>query len=542
MKTQKISPSRGIQLFEPAEVERTYVTMRDGVKLYVEVFRPDAPGEFPSILTRNPYHDVDIPPHTRDKKSHLDFVSRGYVVVEGEVRGTGISEGKFSFLRNDGNDGYDTIMWMREQPWCNGSIGLFGLSYLAMDQFSVAGQNPPGLKAMFAGVGGADLYDDMVYPGGVLGMLALRWSQRMIGRIIPPAVPKLMHMPEEADPRIYETIEKVHGERTMKSLEHIFEGGLFDIDFLKEWIAHPTDGPFWRRDSPYSCFDKIKTPVYLFGGWYDYFARGVIRTYLDIDAPKKLIMGPWFHGGREGLDYLNIQLRWFDYWLKGIDNGIMDEPPIRVFVVGKDEWRFEDSWPPKTRALSYHLRSGASEPVHSLNDGLLSSLTPGAGEEPDEVVHDPSNPVPSIGFRLADLRRAEKCMLTYTSEPLEKDLEVAGEMALHLHMSTSEKDVDWMAKITDVYPDGGSVIITSGVLKGSHHKSHEKPEDLVPGKVYELLIKMAPTWRVFAKGHMMRLDLANSDFPLLLPNPVASQSSVFHDSQHGSCLVLPVIG
>ncbi len=177
MKSRDISASWGVQLFEAHDVERTYITMRDGVKLYLEVFRPDAPGKFPTILIRNPYHNVDIPPHTRDKSCHLDFVSRGYAVVEAEVRGTGISEGKFYFLRNDGNDGYDTILWMLEQPWCDGNIGTMGLSYLAMDQFAVAGQNPPGLKSMFVGVGGADVYNDLVYPGGVMSLLSLRWAQ-----------------------------------------------------------------------------------------------------------------------------------------------------------------------------------------------------------------------------------------------------------------------------------------------------------------------------------------------------------------------------
>jgi len=541
MKSKDLSASWGVQLHKPREVDRTYVAVRDGTKLYVEVYRPDSPGRFPAILLMNPYHNVSVPPHSRTKSNHIEFTSRGYAVVESEVRGTGISEGKFFFLRNDGKDGYDIIRWIRDQPWCDGNVGLMGASYLGMDQFPIAARNPPGLKAMFVGVAGADLYGDMVYPGGILNTMILRWAVNHAAHLLPPWVPQLFDMPQEIDPRIYEMQEKIHCQRTQLMIKQALEGGgLYDNDFLKEWISHPTDGPFWRQDSPYNFFKSIRTPVYCQGGWFDFFIAGTIRSFVEIDAPKKLLIGPWFHGGKEGCDLLGVQLRWFDYWLKGIQNGIMEEPPVRVFVMGKDEWRFEDGWPPKSRTMRLYLRRGEPNPRHSLNDGLLSTKPAAADEEPDRISHDPANLVPSVAFRNADIRRAERACLTYTTEPLSKDIELNGNVELLLNASTNAFDVDWFAKLTRVIPEGDSIVISSGVLRASHRRSHEHPQKLVPGRVYAMRIVMSPLCILIPKGHRLRLDLANSDFPHFAPNLVASDNEVYHDARHRSCLILSV--
>jgi len=541
MKSESISPSWGVQLHKPHEVERTFVAVRDGIRLHVEVYRPDAPGKFPAILMMNPYHNVTIPPNSRTKSTHLEFTSRGYAVVEAEVRGTGISGGKFFFLRNDGRDGYDIIHWMRDQPWCDGNIGLMGSSYLGMDQFPIAGQNPPGLKAMFVGVAGADLYRDMVYPGGVLNTMILRWAVNHAAHLLPPWVPQLHDMPQEVDPRIYEMQEKIHCERTRLMIKQAMEGGgLYDNDFLKEWISHPTDGPFWRQDSPYGFFGKIHTPIYCQGGWFDFFIDGTIRSFVEINAPKRLIIGPWFHGGREGCDLLAVQLRWFDHWLKGMQNGIMEEPPVRILPVGSEEWRFEDGWPPRSHMMRLYLGQGGATPSHSLNDGVLSRKSPPSHEDPDVISHDPGKLVPSVASRNGDISRAERSYLTYTAEPLSKDVELAGPIHLVLYMSTNRNDVDWSAKLTHVTPQGASIVISSGILKGSHYHSHEHPVDLVPRRIYAMKIDMSSICILIPKGDRMRLDVSNSDFPLFAPSPIASQSAVYHDPNHRSCLVLSV--
>lgn len=536
-----LKPPQGIRLQKPGEVERTYIEMRDGVKLYLEVFRPEGPGEFPTILTRNPYHAIDISPLARNKDTHRDFVERGYAVVEAEVRGTGISEGSFRFLRNDLDDGVDTLAWVRDQPWCNGNIGLMGLSYLSMDQFALAGQNPPGLKAMFAGVGGADIYSDMVYPGGIMSSLAFNWAQRHVMRIISPQVPQLRRTPDLVDLRILGMQRKIHGDRLVRDMDHLLKDGrLFDTAYIREWVDHPTDGEYWRSHSPCSFFSSIRTPIYLLGGWFDLFTGPVIRAFLEIDAPKKLLMGPWFHGENTGIDRTAVQLRWFDYWLKGIDNGVMEEAPIMYYIMGRDEWALSTSWPPETRRVTYYLRSGQAEPSHSLNDGVLSTEPP-EGEEQDRIAHDPESPVPSLGYRNVDIREGEKSMLTYTTEPLKGEMEIAGSIHVHLAFSTSASDVDWIAKMTEVLPDGESILLTSAALRGSHYRSHETPEDLAPGRVYGVDLDLAPTAKVFGKGNRIRLAVANSDFPLLFPNPLASESTLYHGSEKTSHIELPVV-
>jgi len=537
-----LKPPEGIRLREPAEVERTYIEMRDGVKLYLEVFKPEGPGSFPTILIRNPYHAIDVPPQTRDQGTHKEFVERGYAVVEAEVRGTGLSEGSFRFLRNDGKDGYDTILWIRDQPWCNGKIGLTGFSYLSMDQFAVAAQNPPGLKAMFAGVGGADIYADMVYPGGIMATLAFNWAQRHVMRIIAPRLPQLRRAPDPVDPRIYLMQEKVHGERLLRDLDHLLtEGRLFDTDYVREWIEHPNDGEYWREQSPYTFFPKIRTPIYLLGGWFDIFTSGVIRTFLEIDAPKRLLIGPWFHAETSGIDRTALQLRWFDHWLKGIENGVMEEAPVMYYVMGREEWKLSADWPPETQQLTYYLHPGTDAPRHSINDGVLSRDPPLSDEGGDKISHDPQRPVPSVGHRNVDLRRGERRMLTYTTEPLQRDVEVVGSVRVHLSFSTRATDVDWIAKLTEVLPGGESILLSSGALRGSHYRSHEFPKDLEAGRVYEIDIDMPPTAKVFKSGNRLRLSIANSDFPLRFPNPLPSESMLHHNRREASYVTLPVI-
>jgi putative CocE/NonD family hydrolase len=524
-----------VREYKPADVERTYIEMRDGIQLYAEVFRPNSPGPFPTILSRNPYHSSDIPPHTRDKNAHRDYVSHGYAVVEAEVRGTGISEGRFLFLKNDGNDGCDTIEWILEQPWCDGNVGMMGLSYLSMDQFAVAGQNPPGLKAFFAGVGGADIYGDMVYPGGIFATLAMNWAQRHIGRLISNHVPLLRNVSGIVDPRIYPMQEKVHGDRTRVGYEHLLGGKLFDTTYVTDWIEHPTDGEYWREMSPYRFFPDIKVPIYCFGGWFDLFPGGVIRSFQEIDAPKKLLMGPWFHGQSDGIDLTGEKLRWFDYWLKGEDTGIMDDPPVLYYLMGRGEWKAADGWPPRTRDVRYFLRSGTGVAEHSLNDGLLTTDPP--DEDVDPIEHDPDDPIPSIAFRNADISRGERRMLTYTTNPLEEEIEVVGSIRINLATSTGARDVDWTVKLSEVLPEGESIILCSSALKGSHHLSHESPEDLVPGNIYDMKITLSPTCNAFGVGNRIRISIGNSDFPLLAPNPIPSENLLHHK---GSFVSLPV--
>jgi putative CocE/NonD family hydrolase len=305
---------------------------------------------------------------------------------------------------------------------------------------------------------------------------------------------------------------------------------------VTDWIEHPNDGEYWREFSPYNFFPKIKVPVYCFGGWFDLFTGGVIRQFVEIDAPKKLLMGPWFHGQSDGIDLTREKLRWFDYWLKGEETGILKDPPVLYYVMGRGEWRAAADWPPETGEVRYYLGPGGGEPEYSLNDGLLIRESVG-GDGADTISHDPDDPVPSIAFRNAEISRAERRMLTYTTEPLQGEVEVVGSIGVNLATSTDARDVDWVAKLTEVFPNGDSILLTSSALRGSHHLSHEFPEELVPGKVYEIKLDLSPTCNAFARGNRIRLSIANSDFPLLVPNPLKSENLLHHG---GSFISIPV--
>ena len=367
----------------------------------------------------------------------------------------------------------------------------------------------------------------------------MNWTQRHIGRIISPWVPKLRNVSEPIDPRIYDMQVKVHGERARIGYESLLrEGKLFDTSYVTEWIEHPTDGPFWREQSPYNFFPFIKTPVYCQGGWFDLFTGPVIRTFQEIDAPKKLLVGPWFHGQNHGINLTGVKLRWFDYWLKGEENGIMEEAPIMYYVMGRDEWRVAGEWPPLTRELRYFLTSGEEKPQYSLNDGLLGPDPPRTEEEPDALNHDPDDPIPSIAYRNADISQGERRMLTYTTDPLDSDVEVVGSIHVNLAASTDAKDVDWTVKVTEVFPGGESIVLTSWALRGSHHKSHEFPEELTPGMAYSFEFDLPPTCNAFKRGNRIRLSVGNSDFPLLFPNPIPSRNLLYHGN--GSFITLPV--
>jgi hypothetical protein len=516
--------------------------MRDGVRIYLEVYKPDLPAaSFPTLLMRTPYDNVTIPPQTRGKSLFPDFVTRGYAVVRAEVRGTGISEGEFGFLEKDGEDGCDTIAWILEQPWCDGNIGTFGHSYLGMNQFPVAGRKPPGLKAMFVGVAGADLYAETTHPGGVLSTGLLNWAIRHIGHLGPPHVPLLNIAPEPFDARIYDMQEKVHNERLRKTLDSVLEGGaVYDDAFIEQWIAHPHDGPFWQRESPQSFFEETAIPIHCWGGWYDYFITGTVRAFQEIEAPKKLTVGPWFHPQTENPACIEAQVRWFDYWLKGIDNGVMEEPAVKYYAPGLEEWLETPIWPPETRTLNFFLTPSSSP--HTLGrSGSLQVETPNASTAPDEIGHDPENPIPAVAFRNADIRRAEERSLVYTTQPFETDALIAGTLKLVLYFSTDADDVDWFARIGEVLPDGESIVFTSGVLKGSHYRSHETPEPLVSEKVYRMEVELAPTCRFVTAGHSLRLSLGNSHFPGFRPNPVPSRNLVYMDADRGSRLEISVV-
>jgi putative CocE/NonD family hydrolase len=537
--------------------------MRDGVVLRADVLRPDRPGRFPALLVRTPYGKGA-------EWSEDDFARRaaraGYVVVVQDVRGRYRSEGVFDPYRQEGRDGYDTIAWVANLPFCDGQVGLTGLSYPAAAQWLAAVEQPPQLKAMAPSMtfssGRA-----FCYFGGAFDLSWLRWFYTLIA----PDVRRHRDLP---GPRTEEEAERAwaaHGEAWLRHVplaSHPALAGVAPAFF--EWLDHPDDGPFWdflRIDSRY---ERVRIPVLNLSGWHDEgygpgsAARGFVATRT---WGSRLVIGPWTHGtptprktrvgeldfgSAAGLDYEGLLLRFFDRWLKREDNGLDREAPVRVFVMGDDVWRAEPEWPlARARPTAYYLGSG----------GRLLPEAPVAGEAPDAYTYDPRDPlVDPHGGALGPFDQspleARRDVLAYRSEPLARDLEVTGPIEVELWASSSARDTDFIVRLLDVHPDGRAYNLMSPtleVLRVRYRKGEDRPELLEPGQVVKLRLANGITSNVFRAGHRVGIHVTSSLHPHLDRNPntggviareerlVRARQLVHHDAGHPSRVVLPVI-
>jgi predicted acyl esterase len=577
-----------------------FVTMRDGVRVACDIFRPDAPGQFPAIYAASGYQkDLEYLPqwpvfHFRETNDIEWFVSRGYAYVHQDVRGTGKSvEGEFQlFSQEEQNDHYDMVEWIAEQPWCAGKIGMIGESYLAWVQWFTAAMQPPHLACIAPFDAGADMYRDVAFHGGImaLGFPANWWTAEI-----------------RANYRLgrYGPADNV---------------GLWDLPW--NVMHHPACDDFWKVRNP--DFAKIKVPVYSIGILHKVgiHLRGNIRGYETVTTPKKLLL---CHGDFEGdemaiFNSREIQLlllRWYDHWLKGNDTGLMEEDPVTVFVRNREIYRPEKGWPlPQTQYKNLYLAAGPSGGVASLNDGLLTWEPPTAAYEPAPPAPAPgapgSGPAGTMGrprsaWAPEDVAAAGETratvtpsstsydypdpdwshfsglgtavmedgvpnpvrkILTFATEPLEEDLEVIGSIVLNLWASSDQTDTDFFVRLTDQLPDAAQVpgmppralMLTRGWLRASHaatkdeakslpyrpYYRHDTPELLEPGKLYKFEIEVWATSCFFPKGHRVRVDLAcydsNAfDFGGHYYGLKMGRDTVYHDKDHPSHIVLPVI-
>jgi len=346
--------------------------------------------------------------------------------------------------------------------------------------------------------------------------------------------------------------------------------------YYRDWLDHPSYDDYWKAIAPKESHSKITIPTLNIGGWYDLFLGGTIANFVAMKQKgAQLLIGPWAHGATTGwfsdrsygflanyaaIDPTGIHVRWFDHYLKGIDNGVEAAAPVRLFIMGIDQWRDEQDWPlPDTRFTPYYLRAG----------GALSTEVPG-DENPSSYDYDPADPVPTCGGPTflpglfiganagpRDQRaidgRAD--VLTFQTEPLAKDTEVTGPVELVLYVSSSARDTDFTGKLVDVHPDGRAEHLTDGILRARYRNSMSAPELLTPGEVYELHVDLWATANVFRAGHRIRLDVSSSNFPRFDRNTntgetvatdtadavVVAANRVYHDTDHPSHVILPLI-
>ena len=390
----------------------------------------------------------------------------------------------------------------------------------------VAAQNPPHLKAIIPIEGDAFNYS-WTHPDGVMRCLQLNmWCSMMMGlNSIPP---------------LYTDVEG----RWLKIWNHHLE---HNEELLLSLYDHPTEDTFMREGSVLYMTDKIKAATYIMGGWRDVCFPWTFSIYNGINATKKILIGPWTHGPINtadpgpNIDYVEEMLRWFDYWLKGIDTGIMNEPPITIWVQGRDgKWRHENEWPiTRGKETTFYLHPGGaleSRPYQGKgqSDSFDHNTTVGTCRGLEDASGLP------IGLPL-DQREDEALSLVYTTEPLPEDTEITGIPVVKLYASTSADEGVFVAKLNDVAPDGSSASITYGCLNVAHRESREKLLPVKPGEVYELTIELRDTSYLVKAGHRLRLAIASSDFPFIWPTTKAAVNTVYHSQKYPSQIVFPFI-
>jgi putative CocE/NonD family hydrolase len=535
------------------------IRMRDGVELSADVYRPDTTGKFPCILNRTPYL----------KSSELTltfarlFASHGYAFVAVDVRGRGDSPGTFVPYRQEGQDGYDAVEWCATQPWSTGKVGTIGGSYNGKTQWLTAIEQPPHLTTMIAMVSPSDPFVE--FPTGEQIPLEASWYYVTSGHVLQnmdavdwPAL--TWHLP-------LLTMDEAIG-RSMPQWRELFN--------------HTHLDSFWEQERYQNKFDRVQVPVLHLSGWYDDEQIGTPLNFIGMTTKgaasvrknQKLLMGPWPHAvnsksklgevdfGPSAIINLNqTMLRWFDAWLKGTDNGVKSEAPVRIFVMGSNQWVDEQEWPmARTRYTDFYLHG--SGPANSLyGSGALSTDKP-QSEKSDHYTYDPDAPVPFItepSFAQIggpdDYRPVERRddVLVYTSDPVTHDTEVCGPIKVTLYAASTATDTDFTAKLIDVWPNGFAERLSDGIVRARFRNGMEKEELIQPGAIYEYRIDAWNTCQMYQPGHRIRVEISSSAFPKYPRNlntgeslgkstkRLTAQQTIYHDAEHPSHVTLPIV-
>ena len=555
---------------------------RDGVTLRADIFRPDADGKFPVLLQRTPYN----------KDNGVDFglkaAAKGYVVIFQDVRGRYASEGEWYVFKNEINDGYDAVEWAAALPYSDGRVGMFGGSYVGATQMLAAISHPPHLAGICPVVTASNYHENWTYTGGAFAQwfdedwtsgLSQNAYERKVGGQNDP-IGGLWTLPLTSYPIL--NLEK---RPDLGSNSNV-------APYFLDWLAHPSYDDYWKALSIEEHFADINVPALHIAAWYDLFLGGSLRNYEGIrdhgasEQARKgqqmvVVIGGHAGGGRKigDVDFgpaaeegseLDTVINWYDYLFKGVKNEFASGKPVKIFVMGANQWREEDDWPlARAKSTRYFLHSGGK--ANSVRgNGTLSTTAP-SKEAPDQYVYDPAHPVPTIGGWLCcepqrwpagprDQRPAEARddVLVYSTPPMAEDMEVTGPVSLELFAKSSAVDTDFTGKLVDVGPDGFAQNIAEGILRARYRDSREKPELMTPGQIYKFTIDLWATSNVFKKGHVLRLEVSSSNFPRFDRNQnmgelrylksgegaaqfVSATNSVLHDAEHPSALILPVV-
>ena len=568
--------------------------LRDGTTLRANVYRPLGEGKWPVLLTRLPYgKDLPLGGAILDP---VQVARRGYVVIVQDTRGRFTSEGEWDPMRREAEDGYDTIEWAAQLPYGTGDVGMYGASYFGFTQWSAAALQPSALKAMIPFVTWNDPLNGVMFRGGALELGLMANWQLMMGLDV--QLRRYGSSPQDLGRAIYMLAQDMDAMGTQGywslPLKEFAPHKRNDVaPAFFEPIEHPMDRELTEPMTILGKHEKVTVPTFNIGGWYDIFLKDTISNFKTMreqgSTPQarqsKLLIGPWTHGGQGILvgdinfgfgstaafidlqiDFVSLEVRWFDHWLKGIDTGMMKEAPIKLFVMGANVWRDEQEWP-LARAVNtpYYLHSNGQ--ANSLNgDGILSAERPG-DEAADHFSYDPADPVITRGGALLmapefpagsfDQRPTEgrQDVLVYTTPALERDVEVTGPITVRLWAVSSAPDTDFVARLVDVHPNGYAQNLTDGITRARYRNfaRGEAPSLIEPGKAYEYEIDLWATSNLFKAGHRIRLDVTSSNFPRWDRNPntghefgadaelAVAHQTLLHDQYHPSSVLLPIV-
>jgi putative CocE/NonD family hydrolase len=592
------------------------IPMRDGKRMAADVYRPkDTSKKYPIIFVRTPYNfnfwDVKLGA-PRDMSAELDAVKRGYIYVEMNERGHFFSEGTYDILGAPLSDGDDELTWMSSQPWTNGKVGTIGCSSTAEWQMGVAALNNPAYAAMIpqgfgAGVGRVGPYYEQGnwYRGGAVQMLFIAWlygEQNQVRPMFPPntsqedliRASKAFDLAQQLPPvdwskaltllpeqDIMKAVDGPHG--IFADREEVSTGGAM--------IKRTPNDPAWYRGGLWDDSKPINVPGFWFMSWYDVSIGPNLAAYNyvrktarpEIANEQYAVIAPTLHCsykratedtivgersmGDARLDYDALTYGWFDYFLKGEQNGILEKTPkVRYFTMGLNQWQTSNTWPPEgAKPMTFYLASAGK--ANSLNgDGMLKEAAVKT-DLPDSFTYDPMNPVPSYGGNVCctgnavsggafDQRKMEARadILVYTSEPLKEGMEVSGPLEATLYVSSDAKDTDFTVKVIDVYPDGKAYNLDETIQRVRYRDGYDKPIALMePGKVYKVTLQPMTTSNFFPAGHRLRIEVSSSNFPRFDRNlntggnnydeatGVVAHNSVHHSQQYPSQLTISVV-
>jgi len=544
--------------------------MRDGVVLRADIYRPKAEGKFPVLLTRTPY----------DKRGSMDFgplgAARGYVVVVQDTRGRFTSEGDWYPFKYESQDGYDTVEWAAALPYSNGKVGMFGGSYVGATQMLTAIAAPPHLAGILPVVTASNYHENWTYQGGAFEQwFDQSWTTGLAENTLDRRMAKDSYA-TRWDMKLPLTDYPLLDLGTPAGL----------ADYYLDWLAHPLYEDYWKPWSIEDHFAQIQVPALHVAAWYDLFQDGSFRNYMGIKAHggtdaarngQRLLVIVGGHAGNgpvigevdfgkdSVMDDASLTFRWYDYLLKGVENGMGSEKPVKLFVMGNNAWREEDGWPlARAQNTRYYLHSQGNANTLSGN-GILAETAP-AVEPADKYTYDPADPVPTRGGPLCcdgtheppgafDQRPVEnrEDVLVYTTPAFKQDTEVTGPITLEIYVSSSAVDTDFTGKVVDVSPQGFARNLTEGILRARYRSSMEKAELMNPGEVYKLTLNLWSTSNVFLAGHKLRLEVSSSNFPRFDRNlntgedqghsarMVKATNAVYHDGKHPSALIVPVV-